>query len=341
MKNFKRTLLALLVIVLSLTAITACSDNDAPEGMQLCMGSDELGFYFYVPKEWQLANQGDYAAAYPSALNSTSVSFVRAEMPECSIAEYFAAERVKFPFDITVTADLTACNFGNADNAYSCVYNYTYKEAKFCAMQIFAIKGESFYIFTYNSSAEMRDDEKTHYSFFLEKAESCMKNVKFVDKKESAPTQTEYERDGDGHILVSDKKLSGFKLFVPDAYRVDYSSAIVNVTRADGASINVSEPTFTNVTRDQYWQTRVENLTLIADKNSVSIIKEHEKVEGLDCDWAYAYEYTFSFGTRQYHIYQVLIVDGYDGYVFTYCAPEGVFASHLEEAKTALSKLKF
>jgi len=370
MKSFKKILIMLTLLLLCAISLCSCGGSaDAPEGMQLVMGGEELGFYFYSPEEWIVANHGEVAASYASTVNSTSVTFTKIDAPTGEISkEYFITELNKLPFKAEVKSFNSNAEFGNAKKACSCTFGYEYKGRSFLTMQIIASFDGEFYLFTYNSYDEKRVEEETYYSYYLPKAEACIKNIKFVEKKAGSEVQKpEYEKDSDGYLLVSDKTLSGFELYVPKDYAVDYSSGIVSVSRADGTSINVSKATYTGVTRDEYWKTRVENIEAVCDRlrdektgevlteevtdkdgktevkelTTLKIIKEHKLIELEGCDWACAYEYTFSFGGTTYHLYQVLIVDGYDGFVFTYSAPEAVYSSHIDEMQTILNKLGY
>jgi hypothetical protein len=94
---------------------------------------------------------------------------------------------------------------------------------------------------------------------------------------------------------------------------------------------------------------RKENLEILVDKTeldgtSVSTLREIEIAKELTLegvDWAFSYEYTYSILGESYHVYQVLIVDGYDGYVFTYTAKEASYAKWLSEINSILKKVEF
>ena len=105
MKRITAILLALNIITCSLFGLTSCgeADDGAPEGMQLVYGSDTLGYYFYGPEEWVVANLGDIACTYASKIDTTSMTFAKSEMPTGTIDEYFESEKEKFPFEISVT----------------------------------------------------------------------------------------------------------------------------------------------------------------------------------------------------------------------------------------------
>ena len=361
-----KKLLLILILCITTLSLAACGSGDgAPEGMQLVYGNDSCGYKFYAPEEWIVANHDGYAVAYASSVNITSVILAEAEAPAGSIQEYIAEELAKMPFEVTA-GEIKSTNFGNAQKAYSCVYDYEYRGRQMRAMQIFATYNGSFYIFSYNSYNEPRTEDITYYDYYFEKAKTCIDNVVFSEKGESLSAPIVYEKNDKGNIIASDRTLSGFTLAVPEDYRVDYSSGIVSVTRGDGANINLTKATYTGVTLDEYWRVRVENLKAIVDKvkdengkiiteevtnaegktenvpiSTLKVTGEHIAVSLPDCDWARAYEYSYTLFGVTYKVYQVLIVNGYDGFVFTYSATEDVYDLHIEEAKNILSDVEF
>ena len=341
MKKALSCILAIVFSVAALTSLTACSGDGVPDGMQLLLGGEDLGYYMYVPEEWTPANHGDIACAYASKVDNTSVSFVKAEKPEGSISDYFSSQSALFPFEITLTVENEKTPFGNAKSAYRFVYDYTYQSYGFRTMQVFVEYGEDFYIFTFNSYTRERTEGESYYQFYMEKVSHIIDNFKFVEKKTGNSEKPEYTRDGDGYILVSDKTLSGFEMYVPDAYAIDYSSGIVSVTREDGTNINLTKATYTGVDYNDYWQARREDIKSITGSYPTAT-KEGEVYNLSGVDWARAYEYSYTLAGEEYHAYQVLIVDGFDGFVFTYTAKSSeLFAEHLNEALTVLGKVKF
>ena len=352
MKKITSFALLLCLILGAVFSLSACSggDEEVPEGMQIAGGGESDGYYFYVPEEWIVSSHGKFDAAYVSSVNNTSVTFVEAEMPEESIGEYFAKEESKFPFPINVTERDKAINFGNAESAKSFVYSYTYEEKEFCCLQIFVTHKDEFYIFTYTSYTADYTDGLSYYDYYLEeKVLGVMENFKFVDKSGEGGKAPEYTKDADGYNLVSDKTAAGFLMYLPDTYTVDYSGGIVSATNADGVNISMSKATYANVTVDEYWKNRKQELETIADKVAsgetyVSSLEEIEigkskTVEGTK--WAFSYEYTYVLLGRTYHVYQVLMVKGQNGYVFTFTADEDNYGGYFGEVDTILDKLEF
>ena len=341
MKKITALLLAIITLALSLCG---CSQTaDAPEGMQLVRGSDELGYYLYSPAGWIVANQGKIASSYVSTIDSTSVTLVEAKMPEGTVKEYFEAAKADFTFDIEVKnegGEPIACKLGNAEEAHQFIYDYEYSDFKFRTMQIFAKFEGRFYILTFTSQLTKRDEEQTYYDFHLQNSlPMIVDNIKFVTKTgtESTPEYPEVN----GYLLVSDKELCGFDMYVPKDYTVDYSDGIVSVTRADGANITVSKSTATGVTIKDYWANRKNELEVIVGAVTEIDVNKSEGVTLGNLTTAAAYEYTYEFGGVKYHVYQVFGVNVFDGYAFTYTAPEAVYEEHIAEALDIAARLEF
>lgn len=344
MKKIISALLTILMIFSSLLALSSCESSDAPEGMQLINGSDELGFYFYGPKEWIVSNQDSLgiSCSYASKLDNSSVTLVEAELPQVTIPEYIATELAKYPaeMELKVTLEARESSFGNAESAWRTSYTYKYANYEYQSLQIFALYKSRFYIFTYNASTIDYDNENTYYTNYLEKVEKIITSVKFTDKVAGeAEAEPSYEKDEDGYSLVSDKSLCHFDLYMPDTYKLDFSSSIVSISNESGANITVSEATDTNVDDTGYWKSRFDNLGRIATDVKATAEKVGVDLgEGLD---AVALEYSYKLIGKSWCVYQVLIVDGFRGYVFTFTAEESDYADLLEEAKTILYKIEF
>ncbi len=351
MKRITSLLLAL-ALILPLTVLSSCKKDDAPDGMQLIMGGDDIGYYFYGPEEWTRANVGDIACTYVSKMDNSSMTFALGDKGDESISEYFAKERLKFPYEIDLSVEGEECIFGDsATKGYKYIYSFSYKNIDYRTMQIFVEANGEFYIFTYNASTAEKSEGVSYYDAHLEKATRAIECFRLVTPTGRTDEAHEYERDEDGYILVSDKTLAGFKLYVPESFTPDISEVLVSASHSDGSNITMSKATYTGVSADGYWSTRRENLERIVDKtvdssgNEISTLKEIRLAEEVELDsvnWAFGYEYTYTLLGKDYHVYQVLIVEGaVNGYVFTYTAEETVYENHLDEAISSLRKTDF
>ena len=340
----KKITAAALIIITILTALCGCSQgSDAPDGMQLVRGSDALGYYFYSPIGWIAASQGKIASSYVSTIDSTSVTLVEAKMPEGTVKEYFEAAKADFTFDIEVKnegGEPIVAKLGNAEEALQYTYDYEYSGFKFRTIQIFAKFEGRFYIFTFTAQLTERTEGESYYDFHFAKSfQSIVENVKFVTKSGTEPAP-EYTEVG-GYLLVSDKKLCGFDMYVPKDYKVDYSDGIVSVTREDGANITVSKSTATGVTIKDYWANRKNELEAIVGTVTEIEVNKSEGVTLGDLATAASYEYTYELGGVKYHVYQVFAVDTFEGYAFTFTAPESVYAERIGEALDVAARLEF
>ena len=359
MKKAISLILTLTILISTATLLSSCGDGDgAPEGMQLVRGGEDIGYYMYAPEEWIVANQDELgiAAAYVSKLNNTSVTLSRAEFTEAGFAEYYKREMAKFPesleFKEIADADgkvIRETKLGNSEAAWKVSYTYKYGTYTYQVLQIFAIYKGSSYILTYTASTALYDGEVTFYEEFLEKANEVITNLKFVEiTPVGGGAAPEYPKDADGWRLISDEKIAGFNLYIPDSYEPDFSSSIVSASRKDGCNVNLSEATAISTDSIGYWTARFDELRRIAtdvkliDTEATSIKDAQVAVnlgEGLRAT-SIKYSYTLLGKTRC--VYQALIVKGYNGYVFTFTAEASAFTPDaLAEAQTILDKIEF
>ena len=85
MKKALKSALLLCLLITAAALLCACGESDgAPEGMQLCEGSDTLGFYFYVPEEWMISSYANIYSAYVAKVDTTSASYTEVTPPAIS-----------------------------------------------------------------------------------------------------------------------------------------------------------------------------------------------------------------------------------------------------------------
>ena len=365
----RKSLALIIILALVITSLFACSgnDGDAPEGLKIASVATECGYSFYAPEGWMIVSTPDVAAAKVSKVNNTSISFTEANMPEGTIAEYFERSLADFPEIISSTMNVItrdkATSFGNADGeAYKYIYTYRYGESDVVCMQILLTNGGRFYIFTYTSFGSP-DDESSYYRLYLDSVQLAIDNFRFIEGGEaSAPV---YEKDADGYNLVSDKAICGYEIYLPDGYDVIFNNGFVRAKITDGANLSIIKATETGVGVLDYLKARRADMcTITTDFSDVEILLATEFNSQSESfkDWAFdvmpttdetlcfgnldknkiiSYEYTYSFGGESYHVYQLMGVDRYNGYVFTYTALADEYDSHIEDIKTILEKVNF
>lgn len=261
----------------------------------------------------------------------------------------------------------------NADKARKYTYTYEYLDTdanetfKFGVMQILICKGNRYYIFTYTASMEEKISGTTAYDYYLGdeedegKVQEIISEFRFVPITEQEEVK-EFEKDEDGFVLVSDEDLAGFSLYVPQEFSPDYASAIVSATHTDGSNISFTEAKGTNENVNAYMRRRFAQLEQIIDgeieyelmfddkgepvydPDGNQVIK-YETIEFGNADAANAYEYTFTYNGSEYHVYQVIAVEGwtlsYRGYVFTYTAKEANYSQHIDDVMKTIEKVDF
>lgn len=366
MRKFIALMVATVICIMSLSACNNKKD-DIPDGLQIGYESRDDGYIFYVPENWAVVNGGDVAGAKVSVINNTSVTFTKADMPNEEIPLYFESSLNDFPTVIKDTMNILLrdkeCTFGNSGGkAYKYIYTYKYENRDYACMQILLTNNDCFYIFTYTSHGDP-DDSGSAYSQYLSSVQLAIDNFKFTEAGEKA--QASYEKDADGYNMVSDPTLAGFSLYLPEEYEVIYSSGFVKATINDSANILLSKATQTGVGIMDYLKIRKDDIskfatdftdvriTLATDVNTESEVYKNwsfdvmpEKDENLcfgnlEKNSILSYEYKYTFNGEVYHVYQVMGVDRYNGYVFTYTALEGEYENHIEKIKNILKKVNF
>lgn len=341
----KKRCLSLLLSALLLFSLVACgqkSEVEIPDGMQIAAGGAELGYYFFVPEEWTVSNLGGVSAAYVSPLTPASVSLSETELADGeSASDYFEKSFASFPdsFGLTKIEEGTACTLGNAEDAVSYVYTYTYQEKNFRALQILAKFEGRAYLYTYTAPDTKADGaERTPYETYVEKARNVISSVKFIEKTEKEPEKVTYPTDADGYLLISDRTVTGFDFYLAPSFTPTLATGIVGAVAKDGASVTMSEATRTGVSVADYFKERVDELSAFVTE--LTVLKENEEITFANAKRACAYEYTYVLDGETYHVYQALSVTATKGFVFTYTATESTYADHLAEVEKMTEKLQ-
>lgn len=360
MKKILSLILTLLTVFAVMLSLVSCGeDEDIPDGMKIVAGSEKLGYYFYAPEEWTTSNVGEIKSVYVHRQDSTSVSFAEVypvsptgtDTEEYFFSSYFTDSLSEFPEgskpEITKNGEATV--FGkegeSADRAVKYIYNYEYAKQKFGFMQILIKKADRYYIFTYSSSLEKRTEDKTYYEYHEDTLLKIIENFRFVTKTDIEEGKKKEVYDSDGFLLISDKKLAGFSMYVPTDFVCDYSSAIVSATHSDGSNVNLSAANSVSggTTFEDYFNARKEALSAIV--SNIEVLKKNEAGALGDADAGFVYEYTFEYNGEKYHTLQVYGKEGSifsaKGYVFTYTAKESNYALHLEEVEEIIEKVDF
>lgn len=355
MKRFSVLLITLVLIF----ALFGCGESDIPQGMQVVRADEGLGYYMYAPEEWTVSNIGEVSNVYASRVDLSSVSYTEIEKPKgpsrdgfagtegdyfLALAKgYFEDSKKEFPAQPKVTLNGEACEFGSsegaADYAVKFIYEYEYEGYHFRIMQIFVGYGERFGIFTYTASIDTGASETTKYDSYLEKVTSIIDNFRFVGKK-GGNAEDEAVRDEDGYRLVSDKSLAKFELYLPDSFKTNYASGIVSASTSDGSTLTLSIARETgNISVKDYFENRTEALCAIV--TDYKLIEETKSTTLGNAKQAAAYEYSYSYNGKTYHVYQIFGVTTFNGFVLTYTATEENYAKHMEEIKAIAERIVF
>ena len=351
-------------MLFSLVGCDGGSEISVPEGMQIVKQSKKDGYVFFGPAAWIVANQGDIGATYLSGINTTSMTFVKVNIPAGNIKDYFNRTKEEFIYDVEVLTNAERTNFGNADEAWKYVYAYKYGDYDISCLQVILRHKTSYYVFTYTSYGSI-SDEGSYYRLYLDRAQTAIDNFLFTDAAQDDTVNTEYSRDADGYLLVSDKDRSGFDLYLPESVEILDNSAIVSAKISENSVISLTRATETGLNILTYLSNRHDALsamtsdfkdvkvTVTVNYNAESELFKNWSIDcmpevdatlkfgDLDQKTTASYEYTFTYNGTSYHVFQVLGVGNRNGYVFTYTATEAEYESGLDEVMTILDKVRF
>ena len=310
---------AFILVFISTLSLFACKKNDAPKGMQLARGSEDMGYCFYVPEEWTVSNLPGISTAYVSTITSTSVSFAEINATEFEydaekttakdyfLNEYFFKATEKFPTkpmpvsteeNAAITAELIS-DIGadqaaehRPDIAKKYVFQYKYKSGDnyytYRFTQIYIVKGERYYIMQYFGTAEKFESDGTTK---IEKFQNQYDSDTYLEKFESCrrnlklfSTPAKNPQVNEGHpaefTVVSDKKLAGFIMEAPTTFKVDISNAVVSLTASDGANVTVTKAVGLNQNAHDYMMQRKEELLqIVTDFEWITEYAKDEKGE--------------------------------------------------------------
>ena len=374
MKKGLRILLFAAALLLAFGLASCGEEARVPEDMQLARGGEEWGYDFFVPEGWVVANYGEFASAYVSAINPTTVTFGEAEMPEygkdadgfteAEIKKYFKERMANLAYTSTVVpiTEGVRAPFGNEPNAYKFDFTYDYPRQdgtviKYRSLQYLIVRGERFYIFQYNSQntpPNYSADGRTYFDIYLEDsantvtAADVIAQFRFYDIPGTRPTPV---AGSSGElVLVSDKSISGFEFYAPSDSVAVASTALVHRDLGEGGSVSVSEFVSNTQTAhpDDYWVGIMANLEKAYGKiTHLNPVTEETKntnrrdIKG--ANWGFFYEYTYTYAGVDYRGYTMLIradsTFSKDAYVLNYTAREDAYNQELLDRM--LDRLEF
>ncbi len=358
----KKHIAACLLICMITVLLCSCGKDDTiPDGMQACRDSDVLGLTMYAPEGWTVCNVGDISAAYVSSINQTSVSLVESDMGDAAdFTAYFQEHKNEFPYEIELTSAGAEVTLGNADSASSFVYTFTYGERSFKALQVLALYGERFYIFTYTSYDEAYSDESTYYETYYDRAKEVMSTLVFRQIASDVPEEVSPQEDAQGYKLVADRKVNGFYFYMAPTWVCDENAGIVRIGTNDGSSVIMTEATGSGMSVRTYFLHRLTELSAFVEDIQVYVdgealpFPEDEQTQISeaykdmiiassfgDAKQAAECMYSFTYQGQEYRVLQYLTTAGNHGFVFTYTAPANVFDTHLDEVKAMAQKVRF
>ena len=156
----KKTI-ALLLCALSLFSLSACgSDVSVPTGMMLASGKI-ADYYLFVPGNWTVNSATGITSAYVSTSDRTNVSVTSYALPDkdTTARDYFEKHREEISSVFTEMSEPEVSDT-TLDETPAVQYVYSVKSAgaDYKILQVYCVRGDSSYIFTFTATPEKYEE---------------------------------------------------------------------------------------------------------------------------------------------------------------------------------------
>jgi len=339
--KIKRIAAVLLLLTMLVSALTACSNSDVPEGYQLvaCEGDQ---FRLYVPTQWTPNTTGGVTSAYYSASAGVSVNVTVADdAGELSVEEYWNKCNENFKsslkdyewsgkhetmvlggkpaYKYVYTAKITLVNGEKSETV----------DYKF--MQVMSRYEDELYVFVYSAPLES-------YDAYLETVEGDSDGAGILPyfvfaepyKNEEDKKYSDKVTVPEGMKLISTDELA-YRFFVPNSWIVNNRSEFSAAYVSEEDSSNVSVQMY--MTKDE--SKTVEEYFAECEARYKDIFESYELIstEDIKMDGVPAKQYVYKIvsGGTEYKQLQAIVVKGAVFYTVTYTALPEKFDAHLSD----------
>ncbi|MBQ5648666.1 MAG: hypothetical protein IIV03_00865 [Clostridia bacterium] len=146
---------ALILSLIAVFALASCGTNDAPSGMKLA-SNEVCDYYFYVPTNWTVDMSTGVTSAYYSEKDRSNISMTSYALSgEMTADSYWESIRSTYA---ALFAEMSEPEVKTTalDGVEAKQYTYVAKAGteQFKIMQIFCVKGETVYVFTFTATPE-------------------------------------------------------------------------------------------------------------------------------------------------------------------------------------------
>ena len=306
-----------IISVIAVLGLTSCGESDIPNGMQLCSGSEEKGYFFYVPEGWAVFENGGVSTAYVSTANTTTVNFTEITSSKikktdgyvcgeegckgASLAPsehyflYHYFDETEFPSSMKLIGEGDVLFGKDGESADRCRYfefSYVHRDVKYTEdgsgtltnditrgfKQYYIVKGESFYLMTYSAVLDVPEFlNSSYYEQYTDEMATIVENFRFVTKKAGAGASQ--QTPSEDFRLVTDKRLTGFDFYAAKDFTVDFSSGIISVSTNDGANVNMTKVTAVGTYSTVYFERRLQELREMGASEVTIISRNNSKGE--------------------------------------------------------------
>ncbi|MBR2296737.1 MAG: hypothetical protein IKA43_04940 [Clostridia bacterium] len=336
----KKIISVILLLILMLPALVACGNDDGvPKGMKLASNRTRVDYSFFVPKEWVIDEMSDFSRAH-SDNETTSISVFTFDCDsEITINDWWQNEYLP-----KITPTLKEYKFVeqtdkvvvDKKSASAYVFVTSRDEGSLNKHRVTITKNDSkMYVIWYTSLVTSDTD---YYLENLGTLSTILSVFRFTPiTQDSAPLKPfEDENAPEGMMLISDKSIVLYSLYVPSTWIIDEQSAMTmaHVSEQNKSSVSVMQWNMTKdtTTIDKWWQdyhkaelqsTFGERLVIDSEGTEVKLGEAEAK----------AYEYHIWLSGMTYKYYVVASIDQGSIHVLTYTSTEELYDDEIDTVK--------
>ncbi len=354
LKNLIKIIAALLIAILLISSMAACSKSDIPDGYQLvvCEGDS---FRLYVPTQgWMPNTTSGVTGAYFSVTENISINvYVADDAGDMTVEEYWEYCNAKYAETLeeySSNEKAEKCALGGRPaqkNIYSAkmtvIDGDEVRTNTFKFMQITAqYEGET-YLLVYCAPEEHFDSYREVFEGNAD-GEGVIPYFTFASPYESEEERKYSDKEDipDGMKLISTDEV-GYRFFVPENWivngRADFPAAYYSDSDSSNVSLQVYmlnlESDDSLNTPEKYFETCCERYEDVFDAFTLD---GEEDIEMAGAK-AKQYIYTIETGGVEYKQLQAIVFRG-AYYVLTYTSSPETFDSHLDDIEKMIENFK-
>ena len=335
----KKIVSIFLLLIILTASLASCTDDDgAPRGMKLASDRTAVDYSFYIPEEWIIDEMSTFSRAHAKGeLSSVSVFTLDCDS-EVTISDWWSTTyRPQIEGTMKDFAFVEQIDSLVVDKKSASAFVFTSSRAEGIVNKhrlTITKNGSKMYVIWFTS---LVSEEHDYYSEELVYLNDIVNVFEFSEKQVATPLAPfEDESAPEGMMLISNKNIVLYSLYVPSTWIIDEQSAMTmaHASNENKSSVSVMQWNMAQglTTIDEWWND-YHKAEMQSTWQQRFVIKSEGTEVTLGANEAKAYEYEISLSGLTYRFYVVASIDQGSIHVLTYTSTADLFESELNTVK--------